>query len=305
MFLTEICLRRPILEGNNMGNYCTNCGTELRKDDNYCINCGTKIIKEDVYCTSCGTELRKDYNYCINCGTKIDKSNTNQNNHSKSTSTSAEKEKARKELEKVIGGRLMYNDAFRKKLLENGLDTYNTGKAIRQQVETEIITGKVKSREVESRVDQLIAEHKIQKEKEEKKKLKMIDEIFESEEIKSEIRKNNIDQTDVISIKNSLKDKIINKREKMIEGEIKYFIKSALKSMKTIPIKEKEVGSARIQEPEIINGGYCSLNCRHCYEELFDSGGGIVGDLDDDGYIEYYCHLGHQISLGSFCEDYE
>ena len=120
-----------------------------------------------------------------------------------------------------------------------------------------------------------------------------------------EIRKNNINQTDVLSIKNLLKDKIINKREKMIEGEIKYFIKSELKSRKTIPVKEKEMGSARIQKPEIINGGYCSLNCRHCYEELFDSGGGIVGDLDDDGYTEYYCHLGHQISLGSFCEDYE
>lgn len=52
-------------------------------------------------------------------------------------------------------------------------------------------------------------------------------------------------------------------------------------------------------------GGYCGLSCKHCYEEFFDSGGGIVGDFDSGGYTEYYCHLGHTISHGSFCEDYE
>lgn len=52
-------------------------------------------------------------------------------------------------------------------------------------------------------------------------------------------------------------------------------------------------------------GNYCSLSCRHCYEEFLDSGGGIVGDFTSDGYVEYYCRLGHQISYGSFCEYYE
>ena len=37
------------------------------------------------------------------------------------------------------------------------------------------------------------------------------------------------------------------------------------------------------------------------YVELIDK----TKDFDDEGYTEYYCHLGHPISLGSFCKDYE
>jgi predicted nucleic acid-binding Zn ribbon protein len=59
------------------------------------------------------------------------------------------------------------------------------------------------------------------------------------------------------------------------------------------------------QERKTGNGGYCGLRCRHCYEELLDSGGGIVGDFVDDGMIDYYCTLGHPLSYGSFCEYYE
>ena len=56
----------------------------------------------------------------------------------------------------------------------------------------------------------------IAKEKEEeRKKLKTIDEIFESEEIKSEIRKNKINQIHVISIKDNLKNKLIREKEDM------------------------------------------------------------------------------------------
>lgn len=52
-------------------------------------------------------------------------------------------------------------------------------------------------------------------------------------------------------------------------------------------------------------GGYCDIRCRHCYEELLDSDGGIAGDYVDGGMYEYYCSLGHPLSYGSFCKDYE
>lgn len=144
----------------------------------------------------------------------------------------------------------------------------------------------------------------IEKEKEEEKKKRLkIDEIFESEGIKSEIRKNNISQIDVISIKDRLIDKIINKKEKMSEGEIKYFIKTELEKIRIE--KEKEMPSEIIENNEIFQGNYCSLSCRHCYEEFLDSGGGIVGDFDSEGCVEYYCQLGHRVSFGSFCEDYK
>ena len=152
--------------------------------------------------------------------------------------------------------------------------------------------------------------YRIAKEKEKKKKLKIIDEIFESEEIKSEIRKNNISQKYVFSIKYSLNNKLINKKEEMSEEKIKYFIKIELekanKEQKKAKIKkEKEIHSKKIEKNEIAHGNYCNLNCRHCYEEFMDSGGGIVGDFDSEGYVEYYCRLGHSLSFGRFCEDYE
>ena len=149
-----------------------------------------------------------------------------------------------------------------------------------------------------------------EKEEEEKKILKRIDEIFESEEIQSEIRKNNIRQKHVLFIKDDLKYKLIHKKEEMNDEEIKYFIKTQLekvnKKQETVIIpKEKDIIPKKTEKTKTVRGGHCNLNCRHCYEEFLDSGGGIVGDFDSEGYTEYYCHLGHSISFGSFCEDYE
>lgn len=61
----------------------------------------------------------------------------------------------------------------------------------------------------------------------------------------------------------------------------------------------------KIENNEMTHGGYCSFNCRHYHEEFLDSYGGIVGDFDGAGYVEYYCNLGHSIVHGRFCKDYE
>ncbi|MBQ9025510.1 MAG: hypothetical protein IJ104_03915 [Methanobrevibacter sp.] len=155
-----------------------------------------------------------------------------------------------------------------------------------------------------------------EKNEETRKQLKMIDELFESEEIKSEITKNKIIQITVISIKDIIKSKVINKREKIDKEEIESIIKTelieAIKEQREIRIEEKkeinmkriaEMNSKKIEKNENINGGYCSFSCRHYCEEFFDDRGGIVGDFDSEGYVEYYCALGH--SLGGFCEYYE
>lgn len=271
-----------------MANFCTNCGTKLRKDDNFCTNCGTKIDKSDV----------EQYNPSLN-----------------QYSDSIEKKKAKKELKRVAGGKWGYNKTFANALLENGLDIVRDGKAIRQQVEKEIDSGQIKSGGVEFRVNQLIIEYKLKKE-EEKKKLKAIDEIFESAEIKLEISKSNIDQMHVTSIKDSLKNKIIDNEENMSEEEIRYFIKieleKASKEQENARIAKEKAEKARIaREKEMVEnertrGGYCGLGCRHCYEEFLDSGGAIVGDFDSGGCVEYYCNLlGHYVDYGRFCEYYE
>ena len=219
------------------------------------------------FCTNCGTKIREHDNFCTNCGAKIRKEDNFCTN---------------------CGAKIREQDNF----------CTNCGTKI----------DKSKNKTILKSVHDIIEKEKtmIEKEKEEeRKKLKTIDEIFESEEIKSEIRKNNIGQMHVTSIKNSLKYKIINKREVMGEKEIKYFIKTELEKVRKEQKKTritKDVNSAKIKRTR---GGNCSLNCRHCYEEFLDSGGGIVGDFDSEGYVEYYCHLGHPISYGRFCEDYE
>lgn len=279
------------------------------------------------FCTNCGSKLEENYNYCINCGAKIDKSDIKRCNPSSNQyADGMEKNKAKKELKRVVGGSLLYNKTFSKELTRNGLDVVHTGNTIRQQVEKEIDSGQIRSAGVESRVNQLIQEYKIKK-GEEMKTLKRIDELFESWDIKLEIMNNKIDQKYILSIKDNLKNKLIDKKEDMSEEEIKRFIKKelekAIKQEEARIAEEKrkariaeEREKARIAEKkerkrkelewiEIHGGGYCSLNCVHCYEEFFDSHGAIIGNFEDYGYSEYYCSLGHHVSFGSLCEDYE
>lgn len=229
-----------------MGNFCTNCGARLRKDDNFCTNCGTEIVKSDM----------------------------KENN---AAPDSIEKKLARKQLKKVVGGKLLYNETFSSELRKNGLNIVDTGKAIRQQVEKEIDSGQITSGGVEFRVNQLIQKYKIQKEEENKK-------LAEKRRLEAE--------------KRTEKLRIIRKKEEDIQKIIEKHEKSKL-------VKEKERNSSKIEETEMSYGGYCDFNCIHCYEEILDSGGGVVADYTGDGMVEYYCNLGHTISDGRFCEDYE
>ena len=166
-----------------MTNFCTNCGNKLRKDDNFCTNCGTIVRKNNNFCTNCGNRLRKDDNFCTNCGTKIYNSDINEN---KSAINTMAKNEAKKELRRAVGGIFLYNKNFVKACKDNDLDFQTVGKSIKRRVGKEIETGQIKKSGVGFRVYQLIDEYKI--------KMDIIDEIFESDEIKSLIKKYKIDQ---------------------------------------------------------------------------------------------------------------
>ncbi len=292
-----------------MANFCTKCGAKLRKGDKFCGNCGTKILNDSNFCMNCGTKLGKDDKFCINCGTRLDGPNSTQNNHSFKSRPDMEKESAKRELERVIGRGIFYNKTFRKELFKNDLEIFTTGKSIRQQVEKEIDSGKIRSGDVQSRVNQLIQEHKIESDRqkvrrfeekqEEKKKIKMINDLFESEEIKSEIRKNRVDEFNVILIKDRLKRKIVKHGHNMTEVQIKQYLKNEFEKY-GIP-KQRETESIKVEK----NGGYCSFNCIHYCEEFLGSEGEIVGDFTSDGVVDHYCNLGHSVSYGSFCQYYE
>lgn len=223
------------------------------------------------FCTNCGARLRMSDNFCIKCGTKIKKSTIKYNNpSSKPMPNNMEKDKTKKEIKRVVG-------------------------------------------EVESGMNQLMGKCKTKLEKEMKdaeernRKKKMIDRIFESPEIKSEIRKDR--PIDAFAIKGNLENKIINERENMSEDEIKHFIKSELRKArereaKASIAKEKEMGSKKTQENKAY-GSYCNQGCRHCYEQYIHSGGEVDFDFTGEEIIDYFCNLGHSISFGRFCKDYE
>lgn len=195
------------------------------------------------FCINCGAKLEKDYNYCGNCGTKIDKEDMKQDTSLKSVQDKYEKERARNQLKKVMGGGILFKASFTEEILRMGIG-FNTAENIKKQVYEEIDSGKIKSGEVEDRINQLMQENKIR-----------------------------IDQ-------------------KRAEEEARI-------------AKEKEMRRKQIENTPPTRGGYCSFTCIHFYEEFFDSYGGIVGDMEIDGYVEYYCNLGHHICEGCYCEDYE
>ena len=280
------------------------------------------------FCTNCGFKLREDDNFCSNCGTRIDKSYLKQNYPSPNQNAeNIEKRKAKQKLNLILGGVFSFNNAFKKTLNYYGLDYSKTKKIIKQQVEKEIDSGQITIDGVEYRVNQLIVEckTKMDKEKEEEmRKLKMIDDIFESEEIKREIRKNNIDQKHIASIKDNLQKKMINRKESMYESEIKYYIKHELNKERELRkkrkleeerIARKLAEQAKIREEQdrilkerIANGELrrCNNGCRHYYEEFLDEFGGVVADFDPHGAgVVYRCDQGHSACPGGYCEYYE
>lgn len=301
-----------------MANFCTNCGNRLGKDDKFCTNCGTKIEKEDRICTRCGNRLEKEDKFCTNCGTPADIRN---NYHSsKSMPDRHEIKKAKKELKRVIGGRLIYSKNFVKATLERGLGDAESRSAISHQLIEEIESGRITSSEVEARVYQVMDEYQIRMEnerQEEMERVKLIDEILESEEIRSQIIKHQNSTASISSVKNNLKEKLISKKEIRSEDEIRDFIKSEL-----VKLREEErkasfakqartssagsAGERKMSANTRKTGGYCDSSCRHYLEEYMDRTGEITYDLSCETImIDYYCNLGHYTTPGSFCKYYE
>ncbi len=146
------------------------------------------------------------------------------------------------------------------------------------------------------RVNQLMSEM-------EKEKIKMIDEIFESGEIKSEIMKIGPISADYI------KDKIIHNKENMSEDEIRYFIKTELKKQIESQ-KIKEISKNKKEQDASVkrtgNENFCGFGCKYFHEEFLDENGGMVDHIDPEGAgVDYYCDLGHSVYSGNFCEYYE
>lgn len=182
------------------------------------------------FCTYCGTKLEKNASFCTNCGSKIEINEKPKNflDDIKKTIQIArddETKKANKEVKRICGG-ITLNDSFQNELIRNGL-VKNDGIRIRGKIKSEINLGKIKSGDVRNRVDELLLEYKSQLE-EQIEEFKFIDELFESDEIKSKTSKGKISQQKIISIKSYLKNKVRFSKVKLSEDEIKKEFKTEL-----------------------------------------------------------------------------
>ena len=278
-----------------------------------------------IFCTKCGTRLDDYDNFCSNCGERIVYPRSG--NPSPGSPEYNEKRQAIKTLERIIGGRFTSGYAFKKSVKEYGMDSIVTGRAIKKQVEKEINAGLITSGGVEYRVNQLILECKKRMENLkalERKRLKMVDDVFESQEIKSGMKKINADQIWANEVKTKLKDRIIFGKEKLTEDEMRKYINNEIfrvsqqqreemiKQAKIEAIRKRQKAEEeerreimRMIENGEIPGGFCSMNCVYFHEEYLDANGGSVGDFDAEGCVEYYCGLGNALCRGNYCSDYK
>lgn len=171
-----------------------------------------------IFCTNCGTKLEEDDVFCRNCGTKVDKPKRKRKGLFSKMKQDEETKESRKERNRLIG-RISFNDTFKNKLNENGLSE-NDGVLISSKLNGEITSGKIKKNEVEKRINDLIIERKLELE-DKIEEFKFIDEFFKSDEVKSKIRKEEISQSKVTSIKSNLKNKVRFEKTNLSEDEIK------------------------------------------------------------------------------------
>ena len=231
-----------------MANFCTNCGSKVDDDDSFCTNCGTKIYKSDKKPKGIFGQLKR--------GVQIARDD--------------EIKKARKELKKIVGG-ITFNDSFENELKRNGLAT-NEGIRVRSTVNAEIYSGKIKSDDVRNRVDELLLEYKSELE-EEIEEFKLIDEFFESDEIKSKISKGKISQQQVFSIKSNLKNKVRFGKTKVNEEEIKKELNTEL---------EKEIiNKNRVDYIEDIIKDSCPNIKLTNFEKEYINIGELSGTIDE------------------------
>ena len=119
------------------------------------------------------------------------------------------------------------------------------------------------------------------------------------ERLKWEFAENNM-------FKTKIKNSIISKRnEEERKRQKEQERKKREEEYRRYVEEQKERKRREMEYIRQYGGGYCNYSCRYCYEEYFDSHGGVVGDIDDEGYVEYNCRLGHSVSYGGFCKDYE
>ena len=303
-----------------MANFCINCGTKVKKGDKFCSNCGTKIINDDNFCIHCGGEIRDGDKFCIHCGTKIDKFHIKSNNSLEDSIENngiTQKEELVKRKFEVID-ELYESEEIQTLIRENNLFEYEIGNIkfkLRKYVKinNKISDDKLKNNLIKE-LNKVIEENPQRKapmeinkkleentqKREEKRKFKLINQLYESVEIQTLIRENNLFEYEIGYIKIKLR-KMVRANNKISADELKDYLKNELNKV----IEDKRKRKEKLMGTNTASGGYCGLDCVHYCTEYLSYDEGVVGDFGVGDYCEYYCSLGHSIYEGSYCKDFE
>lgn len=157
---------------------------------NFCIKCGFKLNDADIFCRNCGAKVKVHYSSAY------------------LKSTIYEELEAKKILQAIKS-----SDAFSNELHRNDLSPED-GNEIIAQLENEISSGRIKSQDVQRRLNELLSEYKSKVEIE-----RAIEKFFESEEIKSKIEKYNITQEQLLDIKDNVQNNIYSSKKENISIE--------------------------------------------------------------------------------------
>lgn len=208
-----------------------------------------------IFCTNCGSKLDDDSAFCSNCGNKVEKSNKKRKGLFGKLKREIELmndediREAKKEVKRVVGG-VKLNDSFLNELNKYGL-SLNDGISIKTKLNSEIYSGEIKKADVKNRVNELLLENKLRLEYE-IEEFRFIDELFESEEIKSKIRTEKISKSQINSIKTTLKNKVRFAKNKISKEEIKKDAGIELeKEICNIKINEQEMKKKNLLENKV------------------------------------------------------
>ena len=169
---------------------------------------------------------------------KTNEASKNKNNDYKNNDKQDMK-KAKKILSNRTGRFFLLKTEFQNEAEEYGL-TLKESRRIKEMVKKEIDNGKLKSQTVDDRIDYLLSNYKELRKEYDENRIKYIEELFETEEIKHEIKIYELTEPRVSKIKKSLKDLITTDYiDKYSEKEIKILAQQKLNEERNI-MKEEE-----------------------------------------------------------------
>ena len=315
--------------------FCSNCGTKIINDDNFCIHCGGEIRDGDKFCIHCGTKIDK---FHIKSNNSLEDSIENNGITQKEELVKRKFEVIdelyeSEEIQTLIRENNLFeyeignikfklrkyvkiNNKISDDKLKNNL-IKELNKVIEDKRKQELM--EIKKLEENTQNDEktkfkVIEDNRQRKEpmeinkkleqntqkREEKRKFKLINQLYESVEIQTLIRENNLFEYEIGYIKIKLR-KLVRANNKISADELKDYLKNELNKV----IEDKRKRKEKLMGTNTASGGYCGLDCVHYCTEYLSYDEGVVGDFGVGDYCEYYCSLGHSIYEGSYCKDFE